>query len=236
MTEIILKQINNEFIDLSKSEKFVAHYEKSNSYSKYIIDVEINSGIYEDDILAPLLTSDEETVVIDAGANVGLFALHVLPLASRIYCIEPTPVHLEVLEDVAQCFGASIVTCHDVALSSYNGECYFNEVENNTTENKISTESTGLKVRCSTLKTFFEENNIEAVDLLKLDIEGAEVELFFKDSTIYHTLQEKCRAVYIECHSVPVEMAIVKNMKIMGFEHAAAKRSSSHYFINPMEV
>jgi|ETNvirnome_2_300_1030623.scaffolds.fasta_scaffold43169_2 FkbM family methyltransferase len=230
MNEILLKQVNEEFIDLSKSEKLVNHYNKLNSYTKYIIDVEINSGIYEDEILSKLLNKD--AIVIDAGANVGLFALHVLPYCKKIHCIEPTPSHFIVLSDVAAEYGKEVIECHEVALNYYDGNCHFSEIETNTTENKISSIETGIQVKCETLKTFLANTNIEKVDLLKLDIEGAEGDLLFRDPTIDQIIKDKCSAIYIECHSVAIEMAIIQKFQIMGFQWFRANRSSSHYFVN----
>jgi FkbM family methyltransferase len=230
MSKILLKQVNNDFIDLSPSPKFFEHYGKLNSYSKYIIDVEINSGIYEDDFLPALLGTD--AVVIDAGANVGLFALHILPMCKKIYCIEPTPSHFEVLCEVAEKFGKDVIECCEVALNCYDGKCYFNEVNTNTTENKISTGETNIEVKCETLKTFLKNNNIEKVDLLKLDIEGAEAELFFKDPFVDQVIKDTCKGLYVECHSEQIEAAIVNKMQMMEFKWARANRSSSHYFFN----
>jgi FkbM family methyltransferase len=231
MNQILFKQINGEFIDLSVSEKFVEHYNKNNSFSKYIIDEEINSGIYDDEILNQVF--EREVTVIDVGANVGLFSLHILPKASKIYCVEPTDSHFEVLESIATKFGSDKFILNKIALNNYDGTCSFQINESNTTENKIVQTESENKVKCLTLKSFLESNNINEVDFLKIDIEGGETEIFMNDPTLSEALK-KCKIVYVECHPFPygtiVEDELIQKMKLENFEHKSGKRTYSHYF------
>lgn len=93
----------------------------------------------------------------------------------------------------------------------------------------------GVKVPCMNLFTFMDKNNLNWVDLLKLDIEGAEQQVIMEDETSYLALM-RCGVVYIETHPHPYgnanEGGIIEKMKSIGFIHKAGKRGLSHYFIN----
>lgn len=231
MDKILLKQITGQFIDLSVSDKFKNHHLQGNSYSKYIIDNEINVGLYNEPLLNSMFHNDP--IVIDAGANVGLFSLYVLPKAKYIYCIEPTLSHFEVLKDVFEKIKCDKVEFHNIALNNYDGECNFDIRDLNTTENRITHEETGIKVKCLTLKSFFENNNIQRVDLLKLDIEGGEEVVLLRDTTIDDTLK-KCNMIYVEAHPAPwgtiKEDELIAKMIKLNFHHKTGNRAYSHYF------
>lgn len=231
MEKINFKQITGDIIDLSVSDKFVEHNNKSNSFSDFIINNEVNVGIYDEDLFNNIFV--DNPVVIDAGANVGLFALYVLPKSKKVYCIEPTESHFNILKDLVDRFYKDKVSYHNIALSNANGFLNFQIIEHNTTENKLTDQETGLKVKCLTLKSFFEENNINQVDLLKLDIEGGEDLVLMKDDTVDEILL-KCRVVYVETHPYPHgnidENKLVEKMTNLGFESKIGKRASSFYF------
>jgi len=229
MNEILVNQINGDTVDLSVYTKFKEHHIKNNSYSDYIITKEINTGLYDEPLFNGMFNNNP--TVIDAGANVGLFTIYVLPMVKHVYCIEPTLSHFEVLRDL---FGDSNnVEIHNIALNNYDGKCNFKITENNTTENKISSIDTGLSVKCLTLKSFFEENSIKEIDLLKMDIEGGEDAVLMKDPTVDAALN-MCNMVYIETHPAPwgpiKERDLIRKMVGLGFKHQSGKRKYAHYF------
>lgn len=229
---ITFKQIDNSFIDLSISKKFVEHYNKSNSYSKYIIENEINVGMYDDFIFNKIF--NEKLTVIDAGANVGLFSLYFLPKIKKIYCIEPTKTHFEILKDLLSKFDDKKIEYHNIALSNKNEILNF-EINNfNTTENKLTNKETCDKVTGKTLKNFFIENNIDQIDLLKLDIEGGENDVLMNDNTVDEILL-KCKYIYVETHPAPygniIEEKLISKMEKLNFQHIQANRTFAHWFI-----
>jgi len=231
MSEILLKQITGDYIDLSISDKYANHHSHDNSYSEYIIEKEINVGLYDEPLFNMMF--EDNPVVIDAGANVGLFSLYILPRVKYVYCIEPTAAHFEVLKDIFEKLNTDKVEFHNIALHNYDGECNFDIREYNTTENRITYSETGMKVKCLTLKTFLEQNNIEKVDLLKFDIEGGEDAVLLQDPTIDEALS-KCGMVYVEAHPPPwgtiIEADLIAKMAKRGFQHKPGNREYSHYF------
>lgn len=220
-----LKQINGNYLDLTQFPELIEFSKKPYSFTEYIINNEINNNVWYDDVLANL---KQDSVIIDAGANVGLFSLYMLPKAKQLYCVEPMPEHVEVLKSLnLKC------SIYQVALSNNNGVTTFKVDESNTTCNKIG--EGNLVVETITLLSLLEDNDIKEVDLLKLDIEGGEQMVILEDETVGEALK-RCKVVFIECHTPPWgnvnENEIIAKMKSFGFKHKRGTRNLSHYFIN----
>lgn len=227
---ITLKRIDKSPVDLSASPKFVAHYNKANSYSNYIIENEINAGQWYDDLLADL---PEDAVIVDAGANVGLFSIYLNNGKRKFYCIEPTPVHVDIAKEVFEKMNCNAEIFEGVIFNK-DGEVNLFQEASNSTMNRVGKKGTG--VPSLTLKSFFKKYKLEKVDLLKLDVESAEQQIIMEDETVGEALQ-KCKVVFIEVHPqdgfggiVDVE-GIINKMKSLGFTHKEGKREMSHYFI-----
>ena len=135
-----------------------------------------NPANYTTEILAEWETepfkkfiSPYDKIFLDIGANVGLFALHVLPYIKRIVCVEPTPSHMEVLKQMVP--GA---VHEQSALHNYTGKCNFHIEPVNYTMNTIRNDAP-LQVDCITLKDLCDKYRLTTVDFCKIDIEGSEV-------------------------------------------------------------
>jgi FkbM family methyltransferase len=229
---IPFKQLDGTEIDLSVSKLFEEHYNKPTSFTKYIIDNEINKGLWDPEILRDILKKD--AIVIDAGANVGLFSLYVLPYIRKIYLIEPTKSFSPIQSDVLLHFTSveKIALCWNVLTGSTIGQigegvwsdtkyCLFQENTTNSTENKIS--NTGYRVPCTDLRKFINNRSeYDEIDLLKLDIEGAEQQVILEDSTVGEALK-KCKNVYIELHQGIDPPSIDKKFLSEGFKKIEVK-------------
>jgi FkbM family methyltransferase len=123
-------------------------------------------------------------VIVDAGANIGLssiFYAQVYPQA-RIIAIEPEPSNFEILRKNTTAY--SNITVVHAALWSGNREVTVFDVgagrwgfQTGEAGELETSRSHGL-VRGVTLDTLMKENGIDWIDLLKVDIEGAEKEVF----------------------------------------------------------
>ncbi len=121
--------------------------------------------------------------IVDLGANIGLatrlFAAR-YPAAS-IVAVEPDPqnfamlnrnTHRQIEQGRCRLIHAAIWDKDgDVSLQPSEGEGQFDSVR--TTEAQES----GSRVRAITMETLLNETGLEQIDILKIDIEGAEVEL-----------------------------------------------------------
>jgi FkbM family methyltransferase len=126
-------------------------------------------------------------IVVDVGANVGLWTEYVESVSNvkHVYMIEPNLNALDILHKSFQDKNHTIIPN---ALSSVNGELTFFINEENSLISSVvkdhqnSFGGTNLKnqytVNSIRFDTFLEKYGIEKINLMKIDIEGAEYELF----------------------------------------------------------
>lgn len=119
-------------------------------------------------------------IILDIGANIGttsLFFANTYPDA-RIYSIEADPdIYKRLLINTG---GRPNITCFNLAISDTDGTLSFNKGVSHlggSIKNRSSTVST-VSVPAKKLSSFLTEHQIQTVDLLKVDIEGAEEEMF----------------------------------------------------------
>lgn len=131
-------------------------------------------------------TNSPPSLIIDAGANIGLTSIYFTnkyPNA-KIIAIEPENENFKILQKNT-CGYSNIQTIH-AALWHQNGEIeLFDPGLGNwgfmTSANKKSNTQEGVirhKIRAITINKLISDQNIEKVDILKIDIEGAEKEVF----------------------------------------------------------
>lgn len=121
-------------------------------------------------------------VIVDAGANIGttsIYFTHKYPEA-KIIAIEPEVSNFAMLARNVRPYPA-IVPVH-AALWNRDGEIGVSEPDPATGAKGnwafVTHEGQGVKVRAVTMRTLMMEMQIQAIDLLKIDIEGAEKEVF----------------------------------------------------------
>lgn len=134
-----------------------------------------------------LVTADAP-VIFDVGANVGATAQRYRALYPRadIHCFEPYPASFDRLS--AALASDRLVSLHPTALSSAPGRAVLNVNRNAETnsllpsdakaarywgEGVLETEG-GVEVTLETLDGFCAEHSIARIDVLKLDVQGAE--------------------------------------------------------------
>jgi FkbM family methyltransferase len=140
---------------------------------------------------------DANAIVVDLGANRGYFSHGISQLyGCRAYAVEASP------ELFASIHESALVRKFNYAIAGEDKPLQFHlstneesgsikDLPDNLTDDRFVT------VQGITLNSFLKENNIDRVDLLKVDIEGAEVELF--DSTSDETLK-KIGQIAVEFH------------------------------------
>lgn len=178
-----LTQINGKEIELHiTTEHSKWHFETPQNYTKEILE-EWESQPFKDFI------SKEDKIIIDIGANVGLFALHVMPYVERIICVEPTESHMEVQKDLLKPYYKLIhetpngefphgmynkIIHEQSALHNYTGTVGYHIEPVNYTMNRVNVSGLGIEVPCITLYDLCKKHNLTHVDFCKIDIEGSE--------------------------------------------------------------
>lgn len=134
-----------------------------NNYTEFFVQ-----KIYDE------LDIDGCNVVIDAGANVGLWTKYILTrLPKQVYCFEPNLKALDNLrKNMSEYQNVSIVP---MAIGTENGTIKFYADENSLISSIYPTESNvEYEVDSISFDTFLQKYGIEKVDLFKMDIEGSE--------------------------------------------------------------
>lgn len=157
-----LKQINGEEFEIDLSNPIIkAHFDDPKNFAEVIIN-EFNAMPFRGYI------EPTDKIILDIGANVGLFAAIVAPYAERIVCVEPTPEHMAVQKELLKDFD---LEHEQSALLNYTGKCGLFREGWNTTMNRVSE---GRDVNCITLLDLCKKYDLSHIDLCKVDIEGGE--------------------------------------------------------------
>jgi len=175
--------------------------------------------------------------IIDAGANIGLAAVFYANKYpnSKIFAIEPEKYNFEMLKINSNYY--QNIVLYKSALSNqsnlafsvidkgYGNWGFITEIEDIDSSQKIVD-----TVNSITIDEIIKENNLEYVDLLKIDIEGGERELF--DSN-YENWLPKTRCLIIELHD-GLKMGCSKNFfkAISKYNFSYHNRGGHLLFIN----
>jgi FkbM family methyltransferase len=156
------------------------------------------------------------TVVVDLGANIGLtttFLAERFPEA-RFVCVEPSPSNVAILRRNLAWMGdrASIV---EAAVSDRRGEISFDDGAWSWGGHILTGDPAGSRrVRCETVDSILAAAGLDHVDLLKVDIEGAESMIFSARPEWLRTV--KC--VIIELHPGYSTDQLQDDLRPFGFE------------------
>jgi|LauGreDrversion4_2_1035121.scaffolds.fasta_scaffold80466_2 FkbM family methyltransferase len=230
MQDINLKTLDGYFLNLNNCDLFLNYYNNPNSYAKHIIDLEINNGHYDDEAFKKIF-KNKNAVVIDGGANIGLFSLMLYRLSKIIYAVEPTNDHINVLKEICKKHNIDNIKFSKFAFNNYTGKCNFSFDSNNSTTNKIS--DNGDIVNCIRIFDFIHNCGESKIDLLKLDIEGGEYNVVLNDAT-FNKIASCVENIYIEAHppAVDVKDIILKFIE-MGY---TVKSMNSQYLNNNLNI
>ncbi len=111
-------------------------------------------------------------IVFDIGAGIGEEALVMSPLASHVYAIEAHPEVFACLVETIRRSGLTNVTPIHCAIADKDGEVLISDDAGHLTNGIGGAE--GIPVAGRSLESLCAELNIETIDFLKMNIEGAE--------------------------------------------------------------
>lgn len=170
----------------------------NNSYIPHIL-----KELYIERVYRNYIEQRDDQVIIDCGGNIGLFTMYAYPFAKKIYIIEPSKDHQEVIEHMIKENGMEDkVVLVKKAISHKNGTATFYH-NNNVTMFSLKAEvndnpESKEEVETITFDKLFEEYNIDHVDFLKLDVEGSECEILGSEG--FQKVSEKIDSLVTEYH------------------------------------
>lgn len=144
----------------------------------------------------PVAENPSPRIILDVGAHVGTASIF---FASRfpdckVVAVEPDANNFRLLLENTQAY-RNVEAVH-AALWHQDSQLYVEGSETESWASTVNVEGRGKPVQGLTLKTLTRRLGLEKIDILKLDIEGAEKEIFERDPQVL----EGVRALYIELH------------------------------------
>jgi FkbM family methyltransferase len=152
------------------------------------------------------LVEPQDRIIIDAGANIGLFACYATTCAPHavVHAVEPFPQTFERLVRTVRENGLEDrVACHNVALSSVAGLSTMSaaapasQMFHLVHSPREAAAAIGVSVRTTTLSALLDTIDAPRIDLLKMDIEGSEYDVLL--GTRIDVLR-RIRRVSVEFH------------------------------------
>lgn len=160
--------------------------------------------LYKSRIYDPYLPVRKEgSVALDIGANVGLVSYYLAQHFEKVYSIEPSTEHMQNLALMLNYNKLTNVIPIQKAIYIENGKFGFGGPKDNTTMRSLhmATWQDGKpeeQVETITLQKLFTDYKIEHVNLMKLDIEGSEIEVLSHPT--FKTVAPKIDIIIIERH------------------------------------
>ena len=132
-------------------------------------------------------------VILDIGANMGLWSM--IPAAIhgskiKIHAFEPVPeLFHKLVENIKENKIESCYITYNIALSETDGELIFNRDNNNCGMGYISsvadTSFDQIKIQSKVLSDIRKNHRIDKVDFVKIDVEGAELQVLRGDKNLF---------------------------------------------------
>jgi len=142
---------------------------------RFINEVFIN-GEYVKALLASKVLDRDNLVLLDLGCNIGSFSFSIYDLCKSIYAVDLSTNCIEILNKTIASNNLSKITTYNCAIGDENTIVYPSSLYVTDGSNTIN----GGKdpIQSYTLNTFCLNNHISNIDLLKIDVEGAETAIF----------------------------------------------------------
>ena len=161
--------------------------------------------VYKDGVYRSFLPLQKEgSVAIDIGGNIGLVSIYFSRYFDHVYTLEPSKQHFDALTKNITSNNITNITLINKAIYIKDGLFPFGGPEDNYTMRSLhmATWQDGKNnetVEAITLEKLFTDEKIDHVDLLKIDVEGSETEIFSSPS--FSVVANKIDTIIGETHS-----------------------------------
>jgi FkbM family methyltransferase len=158
-------------------------------------------------------------VVVDLGANIGAFSLFASRTAANVYAFEPDPSNYRQLVRNLALNDVSNVVPIQAAISGSSGKALLHSAKSNKGSSSLVVDVSDdtVEVEVMTLRQLMDDYELAVIDLLKVDIEGSEYDLFagLSDDDLAAVGE-----IVMEVHKMPgrSSRSIVDRLRHAGFE------------------
>ncbi len=186
------------------------------------------ADVYEIDALVGALPP--EPVVVDVGANAGFFAIQLLSKVerARVFAYEPMPANVNALrqtiqqnprlQESIQLFPVAVTGQPLDSLDLFAEAEEKSQVVASAFAGFNPNNTQKITVPCVTLTDILLQNNLNAVDLLKVDCEGSEYDILYQTAP---ELIRRIRRIVVEVHDLDGEqnnlMALNGYVRSLGY-------------------
>ncbi len=168
----------SEFIDIFLSGAF--QLSNKNNIEQIVASQILSQLSIEGSYETDKVNVQKDDIVIDAGANMGLFSIYATIYgAKKIYAFEPQKVSIEILQkNILANKCEEKVKIEPYGLSDKSGKFSLSHSTDGHSSSSIVMEKNQQndteEIECYSLDSWVEKNNIKKIDFIKADIEGAE--------------------------------------------------------------
>jgi FkbM family methyltransferase len=173
----------------------------SSGYSQYFM------GDYEKEVVDVFYEyAKKSKVIYDIGANIGYYTLiasKAINKNDKVYAFEPFPENVSVLKSNIEANEHQNIQVLDFAISNNVGVASFSNSDNNVAntlceDSPTFKENKSIEVKTTTIDELVFNNTIEAPDLIKMDVEGTELEALIGAEK---TLKEHHPIIFLSTHN-----------------------------------
>ena len=199
-------------------------------------NLKIHAGFDHVPIIEVMLKKDygvipDKAVIVDIGASTGVFSIYAASTAKdvSIYAYEPSDgyfstlkenVHLNGLDNSIHCFKNAVAGKNEKRSISIRSSTFIYP--------SLMPEQEGKQevIDCITLEKIFVDNKISSLDLLKMDCEGAEYEIFEQTPV---SIMQKVKEIRMEYHNLDQDKNVSQLRSLLkekGFEETYFKATN----------
>lgn len=186
--------------------------------------------------LKDLPLSKESSVIIDIGGQNGYLSTYASKYAKKIYTYEPIEENFKIIKKNIKLNNlGSVIKPFNLAVSDKKDKLKIFLSQKNTGGHSIYGKGDKfIEIETTTLPLIFKDNNIQTCDLLKMDIEGAEYDIFYNLPSEFF---KKIRYIRMEYHNIDNKKRnnqyLSKHLEKQGFsvkcEHPLLFAKNEHF-------
>ncbi|MEO0295033.1 MAG: FkbM family methyltransferase [candidate division WOR-3 bacterium] len=171
-------------------------------------------GIYEKNIIKKIIKYlKPNKIYYDIGAHIGYYSFIFSKFGRKVYSFEPHPLNFYFLKEHIKLNNLKNTYAFNFAIYSENKKVFF-ELNDDRTEGKIKNYGNFL-VDAFTLDYLIYEKKFDEPDFIKIDVEGAELEVLKGSQKI---LKFKKPLILISIHSENLKNEILFLLKKIGYK------------------
>jgi FkbM family methyltransferase len=181
---------------VNSGKPFTMYYE----HERFINEVLVNKE-YESLLKGLQLFNRNDLVVVDLGCNIGTFSLYIYDKVKEIHAVDFVPPCIEIFQKTIDHNNFTKIKVYQKAIAGENKTVNVSSLTGTDGGNSIYGQAEEIPTQ--TLSSFCKEVGLNHIDLLKLDVEGAEKDILL--SPDFSEIQKNIGMIVGEYHAPSIE-------------------------------